>query len=78
MWDKTKLKNPIKLQDYRSVLYTKLLKETQHQEGEQDWEQIKMEITEAENEVVCFLLGDSPASENYMPTFWNTLSVPSS
>jgi hypothetical protein len=28
--------------------------------------------------VVCFLLGDSPASEIYVPTFRNTLSVPSS
>jgi len=28
--------------------------------------------------VVCFLLGNSPASEFYMPTFQNTLSVPSS
>jgi len=28
--------------------------------------------------VVCFLLGDSPASEFYMPTFRNTLSVSSS
>ena len=28
--------------------------------------------------VVCFLLGDSPASEFYTPTFRNTLSVPSS
>jgi len=28
--------------------------------------------------VVCFLLGNSPVSEFYMPTFWNTLSVPSS
>jgi hypothetical protein len=27
---------------------------------------------------VCFLLGNSPASEFCMPTFWNTLSVPSS
>ena len=78
MWDKSKLKNPIKLQEYRSVLYTKLLKETEHQEVEQDWEKIKMEITEAANEVVCFLLGDSRASENYMPKFWKTLSVPSS
>ena len=26
--------------------------------------------------VVCFLLGNSPVSECYMPTFWNTLSVP--
>ena len=28
--------------------------------------------------VVCFLLRDSPASDLYMPTFRNTLSVPSS
>ena len=28
--------------------------------------------------VVCFLLGDSLASDLYMPTFRNTLSVPSS
>jgi len=28
--------------------------------------------------VVCFLLGNSPASEFYMPTFQNTLSVLSS
>ena len=28
--------------------------------------------------VVCFLLGDSPASDFYLPTFRNTLSVPSS
>ena len=27
---------------------------------------------------VCFLLGNSPASEFYRPTFQNTLSVPSS
>jgi len=28
------------------------LKQTQHQEGEQEWEQIKTEITEAANEVI--------------------------
>ena len=28
--------------------------------------------------IVCFLLGDSPASDLYMPTFRNSLSVPSS
>jgi len=28
--------------------------------------------------VVCFLLGDSPTSEIYMPKFRNALSVPSS
>ena len=26
--------------------------------------------------VVCFLLDDSPASEIYMPMFWNRQSVP--
>ena len=30
------------------------------------------------NIVVRFLLGNSPVSEFYMPTFQNTLSVPSS
>ena len=30
------------------------------------------------NFLVCFLLGNSPASEIYMPTFRDTLSVPSS
>ena len=29
-------------------------------------------------DVVCFLLGNSPASEFYLPTFCNTLSLPSS
>jgi hypothetical protein len=28
--------------------------------------------------IVCFLLGNSPASEFYMPTFRNTLSIPPS
>ena len=28
--------------------------------------------------IVCFLLGNSPASDLYMPTFLNTLSVPCS
>jgi len=28
--------------------------------------------------VLCFLLGNSPASEFYMPTFRNTLNVPPS
>ena len=41
-----------------------------------------MVVTKAEKVpeiiVVCFLLGDSPASDLYMPTFRNTLSVPSS
>ena len=31
-----------------------------------------------EAHVICFLLGNSPASEFYMPTFRNTLFVPSS
>jgi len=52
MWEKSNLKNPIKLQEYRRVLYTKLSKQTQHQEVEQEWEQIKTAITEATNEVI--------------------------
>jgi hypothetical protein len=35
----------------------------------QDWKGLHL---------VCFLLGNSPASEFYMPTFRNTLSFPSS
>jgi hypothetical protein len=31
-------------------------------------------LTENWFQVVCFLLGNSPASEFYMPTFQNTLS----
>ena len=52
MWDKSNLKNPTKLQEHRRVLHTNLLKQTQHQELEQEWEQIKMAITEAANEVI--------------------------
>ena len=51
-WDKTNLKNSIKLQEYRRALHTKLLKQTQHQEVEQEWNQIKLAITEAANEVI--------------------------
>ena len=36
----------------------------------------KEEEADYDNDVVCFLLGDSPASDLYMPTFRNTLSVP--
>ena len=42
----------IKLQEYKRVLYTKLSKQTQHQDMEQEWEHIKMAITEAPNEVI--------------------------
>jgi uncharacterized protein (DUF2236 family) len=52
MWDKSNLKNPIKLREYRRALHTKLLKQTQHQEMKQEWEQIKTAITEAANEVI--------------------------
>jgi hypothetical protein len=34
-------------------------------------------INSRKENVVCFLLSNSPASEFYMPTFRNTLSVPS-
>ena len=52
MWNKTNLKNSIKLQVHRRALYTKLSKQMQHQEVEQEWEQIKLAITEAANEVI--------------------------
>ena len=52
MWDKSNLKKPIKLQEYRRALYAKLSKQTQHQEVEQEWNQIKLAITEAANEVI--------------------------
>jgi len=35
-------------------------------------------ILACKNKIICFLLGDSPESESHMPTFRNTLSVPSS
>ena len=38
----------------------------------------KTNILKFVTNIVCFLLGDSPASDIYMPTFRNTLSVPSS
>jgi hypothetical protein len=52
MWNKSNLKNLIKLQEYRRALYTKLLKQTQHKDVEQEWEQIKTAIIEAASEVI--------------------------
>jgi hypothetical protein len=52
MWNKANLKNLIKLQEYRRTLFTKLLKETQHQDVEQEWEHIKTAIIEAASEVI--------------------------
>ena len=52
MWDKSNLKNPVKLQEYRRALYTKLSKQTQYHDVEQEWEQIKMAIIEAASEVI--------------------------
>jgi hypothetical protein len=37
-----------------------------------------MNTLEDRLQIVCFLLGNSTASESYMPTFRNTVSVPSS
>jgi len=39
---------------------------------------VKFKLATNKVKAVCFLLGNSPASEFYMPTFRNTLSVPSS
>jgi hypothetical protein len=51
MWDKSNLKNPIKLQEYRRALYTKPSKQTQHHDVEKEWQKIKMVITDVINEV---------------------------
>jgi hypothetical protein len=51
-WDESNHKNPIKLQEYRGALYTKLSKQKQQQGVVQEWEQIKSAITEATNEVI--------------------------
>jgi len=37
-----------------------------------------LDIPEKRMSIVCFLLGNSPVPEFYMPTFLNTPSVPSS
>jgi hypothetical protein len=50
MWNKSNLKNLIKLQEYRRALYTKLLKQTQ--DVQQEWEQIITAITKAAIEVI--------------------------
>ena len=52
MWNKSNLKNLIKCLEYRRALYTKLSKQTQQQDVEQEWEQIRMAITEAANKVI--------------------------
>jgi len=51
MWNISNLKNPIKCLEYR-VSYTKLPKQTQQQDVEQEWEQIRTAITEAANEII--------------------------
>jgi len=51
-WDKLNLKTPIKLLEYRKALHSTLLKQTQQQDVEQEWEQIKKAIIEAANEVI--------------------------
>ena len=50
--NKSNLKNPIKLLEYRKALYSILSKQTQQQGIEQEWEQIKKAIIEAANEVI--------------------------
>jgi len=52
MWNKSNLKDPIKCLEYRRALYTKLSKQTQQQDAEQEWEQIRTAITEAANEII--------------------------
>jgi hypothetical protein len=40
-WNKSNLKNPTELLEYRKALYTKMGKQTQLQDVEQEWDQIK-------------------------------------
>jgi hypothetical protein len=51
-WNKSNLKNPTKLLEYRKTLYTKLENKTQLQDVEQEWDQIKKTITEAAHEII--------------------------
>jgi len=51
-WNKSNLKNPTKLLEYRKALYTKLENQYQLQDMEQEWDQIKKAITEAAQETI--------------------------
>jgi tRNA G37 N-methylase TrmD len=51
-WNKSNLKNPTKLLEYRKALYTKLGNQTQLQDVEQEWHQIKKAITEAAHGII--------------------------
>jgi hypothetical protein len=46
------LNNLIKLLEYSRALYSVLSKQTEQQDVEQEWEQIKKAIMEAANEVI--------------------------
>ena len=56
------------------VLFCQFLGDKQSQ----NWSISKIVIHNESTYVVFFLLGDSPASGFSVPTFWDTLSVPSS
>ena len=45
-------KKPINLLEYRRALYSVLSKQTQQQDVEQEWEEIKKAIKDAANEVI--------------------------
>jgi len=52
LWNKSNLKNPTKLLEYRRALYAKLKNQTQSQDVEQEWNLIKRTITDAANETI--------------------------
>jgi hypothetical protein len=52
LWNKSNLTNPTKPLDYRRALSAKLKNQTQYQDVEQEWIQIKRAITEAVYETI--------------------------
>jgi len=51
-WNKINLQNPSKLQEYRSLLHTKLTNLVPKQEINDEWEQIKTTIVNAARDVI--------------------------
>ena len=61
-WNKINLQNPSKLKEYISPLHNKLTNLAPKQEGDEECEQIKMEIIAAAREVIQ-TQGKSPRNE---------------
>jgi hypothetical protein len=61
-WNKINLQSPSKLKEYRLLLHCKLINLAPKQEGDEEWEQIKMAIVDAAREVIQ-TQGKSPRNE---------------